>query len=114
MRSPDECFKSPSVSAFSLSSSRRPSHAFSTRFYTSSSSAGRPQDTRLSPISSVSQPFKSEQTPSYTTFHQSPFFSQSSGNFVPPLESSCRFPRHVLAPHSARNNLLTVFFFQTH
>ncbi|KAN0115013.1 hypothetical protein V8E51_004557 [Hyaloscypha variabilis] len=100
MRSPDECFKSPSVSAFSPSSSRRTSQAFSTPFYASSSSAGRPQDTRLSPISSVSQPFKSEQTSSYTTFHQSPFFSQSSGNFVPPLESS--YPLILHPPYAGR------------
>lgn len=114
MRSPEECFKSPPVSAFSTSpSSRRPSQAFSAPFYASSSTAGRPQDTRLSPISSISQPFTSEQSPSYTTYHQSPFFSQSSGNFVPPLESSCWFPRltqrrdFTLEPF--RDNLLTVF-----
>jgi hypothetical protein len=110
-RSPDECFKSPSVSAFSPSSSRRPSQAFTTPFYAPSSTAGRPRDTRLSPISSSSQPFTSEQSPSYTTYHQSPFFSQSSGNFVPPLESSCRFPLsiqpRVFALQSVQNNLLT-------
>jgi hypothetical protein len=109
---PDECFKSP-VSAFarSPSSSRRPSQAFSAPFYASSSTAGRPQDMRLSPISSVSQPFSSEQSPSYTTYHQSPFFSQSSGNFVPPLESSCRFPlsiqRRVFTLQFVGNKLLT-------
>jgi hypothetical protein len=109
----DECFKSPSISAFSRSpsSSRRPSQVFSAPFYASSSTAGRPQDMRLSPISSVSQPFTSEQSPSYTTYHQSPFFSQSSGNFVPPLESSCRFPlsiqRRVFALQFVGNNLLT-------
>ncbi|PMD24077.1 hypothetical protein NA56DRAFT_25785 [Hyaloscypha hepaticicola] len=97
MRSPDESFKSPSVSAFSASpsSSRRPSQAFSAQFYASSSTAGRPQDTQLSPISSISQPFNSELSPSYTKYHQSPFFSQSSGSFVPPLESSCRFPLSI-------------------
>lgn len=107
MRSPDENFKSPSVSAFSASpsSSRRPSQAFSTQFYASSSTAGRPQDTQLSPISSNSQPSTSELSPSYTKYHQSPFFSQSSGSFVPPLESSCRFPLSIqcraLMPPSA-------------
>jgi hypothetical protein len=107
MRSPDESFKSPSVSAFSASpsSSRRPSQAFSAQFYASSSTAGRSQDTQPSPISSISQSFNSELSPSYKTYHQSPFFSQSSGSFVPPLESSCRFPlsiqRHALMLPSA-------------
>ncbi|PMD36548.1 hypothetical protein L207DRAFT_556132 [Hyaloscypha variabilis F] len=52
------------------------------------------------PRQHVSQPFKSEQTPSYTTFHQSPFFSQSSGNFVPPLESS--YPLILHPPYAGR------------
>jgi len=116
MASPDESFKSPSVSAFSgspSSSSRQPSQAFNAPLYASSSTTGRPQNMRLSPISSVSQPFTSEQSPSYTTYHQSPFFSQSSGNFVPPLESSCWFPlsiqRRGFAFQSASKNLLTDF-----
>jgi hypothetical protein len=41
------------------------------------------------------------------------FFSQSSGNFVPPLESSCRFPlliqRRAFVPQSLGDNLLTEF-----
>jgi hypothetical protein len=115
MRSPDESFKSPSVSAFSTSpsSSRRPSQTFSAPLYASPSTTGRPQEIRLSPISSFSQSFTSEQSPSYTTYHQSPFFSQSSGNFVPPLESSCRFPlliqRRAFVPQSFGDNLLIEF-----
>ena len=31
-------------------------------------------------------------SPTHTSHFQSHFFSQSSGNFVPPLETSCRFP----------------------
>jgi hypothetical protein len=114
--SSDECFKSPSVSAFPRfpSSSRRPSQAFKAPLYASSSTAGRHQDVRLSPISSVSQHFTSEQSPSYTAYHQSPFFSQSSGNFVPPLESTCRFPlstrRRAFALKFVGNNMLTDFF----
>lgn len=88
----DECFKSP-VSAFSTSSpSRRPSQAFS--------SAGRSMNP-CSPDSAVSQQFSPNTTP---TYRQSPFFSQSSGNFVPPLQSSCwfplSFPRTVLKAHN--------------
>jgi hypothetical protein len=91
----DDIFKSP-VSAFSKSpsDSRRPSQAFNTPLYASSSTIPRTQDMR-SPISSVSQSFASETSPSYATYHQSPFFSQSSGNFVAPLESSCRFPLSI-------------------
>jgi hypothetical protein len=93
----EDCFKSPSVFAFpkSPSSSRRPSHAFNAPFYASSSTAGRSQDMR-SPISALSHSFMSDISPSssYATF-TSPFFSQSSGNFVPPLESSCRFPLSI-------------------
>jgi hypothetical protein len=82
----DDCFKSP-VSAFSRSptSSRRPSQAFSSSHF-ASSSAGQNQ----SPISSTSKPFSSN------TNFQSHFFSQSSGNFVPPLQSSCWFPLSLL------------------
>jgi hypothetical protein len=106
--SSDEYSKSP-VSALSVSpsSSRRPSQAFSAPFYASSSTAGRPQDMRHSPLP-VSQPFTAEQSPSYTKYHQSPFFSQSSGNFVPPLESSCRFPLSIQRHPFLHANLLGI------
>ena len=100
----DSGFKSPSVSAFSPTSTRRPSQAFSANTFTTSSST---------PVSAVSQSsFTSESIPSFTTYHQSPFFSQSSGNFVPPLESSCRFPlsiqrRVFTSPKVARDTVLT-------
>jgi hypothetical protein len=83
----DECFKSP-VSAFSRSpsSSRRPSQMFNSSPFVSSS-AGRGQAALCSPVSSTSRSFSPK-----TNYQQSHFFSQSSGNFVPPLESSCRFP----------------------
>jgi hypothetical protein len=81
----DDCFKSP-VSAFSRSptSSRRPSQAFNTPLF---SSAGLVQSP-WSPTSSVSPT---------STYQQSHFFSQSSGNFVPPLQSSCWFPLSILS-----------------
>jgi hypothetical protein len=91
----DARFKFPSVSASSLSptSSRRPSQSFNTSHYAPSSAACRSKDMRASPVAVASQfSFAPESTSSFTTYHQSPFFSQSSGNFVPPLESSCRFP----------------------
>jgi hypothetical protein len=102
----DDCFKSPSVSAFSRSpsSSRRPSQAFNAPLYASSSAASRTQEMRLSPVSAISQSLTSEPSPSYATYHQSHFFSQSSGNFVPPLESSCRFPLSIL-PYDLPSNL---------
>jgi hypothetical protein len=56
--------------------------------------------------------FTFEKSPSYTTYYF-PFFSRSSGNFVPPLESSGRFPlsiyRRALSLQSGGNNLLTEF-----
>ncbi|KAF8864232.1 hypothetical protein BDZ45DRAFT_614494 [Acephala macrosclerotiorum] len=67
-----------------------------------SDTTGRSQDMR-SPISAISQSFTSEPSPSYATF-QSPFFSQSSGNFVPPLESSypsILHPQYAGRPTSA-------------
>jgi hypothetical protein len=104
--SPERCFKSPSVSTLSTSpsSSRRPSQALNAPFYTS---AGRPQDPRPSPSSMVSQPFASEQSPLYPSY-QSSFFSQSSGNFVPPLESSCRFPLSIQRCYFLRINMLRI------
>ncbi|KAL2074456.1 hypothetical protein VTL71DRAFT_8234 [Oculimacula yallundae] len=88
----DDVFRSP-VSSFSqsASNSRRPSQAFNSQLYASSGTNSRSQDMR-SPISATSQTFSVEASPSYATYHQSPFFSQSSGSFVAPLESSCWFP----------------------
>ncbi|RDW71291.1 putative metallothionein expression activator [Coleophoma cylindrospora] len=80
----DEIFRSPvSASAFSSMSpsSRRHSRALSNSVYASMSPIGRSPDMSSSPV-------KSEALPAYPVFHQSPFFSQSSGNFVPPLQSS--------------------------
>lgn len=76
----DESFVSP-LSALPLSPIyfRRPSQAFRKPSVTSSSAAGRAHDMHSSPRSGVSQP-------------SSPYFSQSSGSFVLPLESSCWFP----------------------
>lgn len=84
-------FKSPCVSAFAISptSTRRPSQAFSASSVAPSSAAGR----SLSAVSQSS--FTSESIPSFATYHPSPFFSQSSGNFVLPLESSCWFPLSI-------------------
>lgn len=94
----DDVFKSP-VSSFSTSplDSRRPSQAFNAPLYALSSTNSRSQDMR-SPVSSTSQSFPTETSPSYTTYHQTPFFSQSSGNFIAPLESSCWFPLVYAAP----------------
>jgi hypothetical protein len=87
----DDCFKSP-ISAFSRSptASRRRSQASNPTFF-ASSSASRSQPAPCSPVSSVSQPFSPK-----ANYQQSHFFSQSSGNFVPPLQSSCWFPLSIL------------------
>ncbi|EKD11912.1 c2h2 finger domain containing protein [Drepanopeziza brunnea f. sp. 'multigermtubi' MB_m1] len=86
----DEVFRSP-VSSFSISptDSRRPSQAF--HYSPLCGSVTRTQELR-SPISAGSQNSAAEMSPSRVTFHPSPFFTQSSGNFVAPLHSSCRFP----------------------
>jgi hypothetical protein len=89
----DFFFKSPSTPASSTSplSTRR----FSVMSQGNSSTAGRTQDCRSSPFLSTTQSFQPDviEQPSYTTtYHQSPFFSQTSGQFIPPLESSCLFP----------------------
>jgi hypothetical protein len=52
----------------------------------SSGSAGRAQDPSSSPPSSESP------CQAFTSYRQTPFFSQTSGQFVAPLESSCLFP----------------------
>ncbi|KAH7360506.1 hypothetical protein BKA65DRAFT_186424 [Rhexocercosporidium sp. MPI-PUGE-AT-0058] len=84
----DDVFKSP-VSSFSKSpsDSRRPSQTFNAPLYASLSTNSRSQDMR-SPVSTTSQSFPAETSPSYATYLQSPFFSQSSGSFVAPLQSS--------------------------
>jgi hypothetical protein len=89
----DFFFKSPSTPASSTSplSTRR----FSVISQSNSSTAGRTQDCRSSPFLSATQSFQPDviEPSSYTTtYHQSPFFSQTSGQFIPPLESSCLFP----------------------
>lgn len=69
--------ESVSASFSSPSSSRRHSQAF-----TPSSFASSPTE-RAPDMHSPTNP--------HTPYRQSHFFSQSSGNFVPPLQSSCRF-----------------------
>ncbi|KAH6681932.1 hypothetical protein B0J14DRAFT_468790 [Halenospora varia] len=62
--------------------------------------SSRSQEPRSSPVSVVSQSFTPEPTHS---FHQSHFFSQSSGNFVAPLESSypsILHPQYTVRPTS--------------
>jgi hypothetical protein len=86
----DFFFKSPSTPESSTSplSKRRFSQS-------NSSTAGRTQDCRSSPFLSTTQSFQPDviEQPSYTTtYHRSPFFSQTSGQFIAPLESSCLFP----------------------
>jgi hypothetical protein len=91
----DLCFQSPSTS--SISRSPTSLRTFSASLYASPSTTGRSPDMRSSPVFSVSQKFASSESlsPSYATYQQSHFFSQSSGNFVPPLESSCWFPQSL-------------------
>ena len=86
----DEPFVSP-LSAVSQSPIyfRHPSQAFIGLSMTSSSAAGRAHDFQSSPRSGVSQSSFIPESPS------SPFFSQSSGSFVFPLESSCWFPLSI-------------------
>jgi len=86
-----------SISTFSNSpvSSRRPSLAFSPSHFPSPSVAGRYQDILSTPISAVSQSSFASDATVFSNYHSSPFFSQSSGNFVPPLESSCWFPLSI-------------------
>lgn len=86
MHSKDECFPSP-MSFSSPPSARRASQASSSPV-TSSSMTSRPPSSGVSPTLTQSSTFSEH---SHSTY-QSPFFSQSSGNFVPPLHSSCSFP----------------------
>lgn len=63
--------------------------------FPSSGPAGRDQESRSSPLFPVAQSFQPE-APSHTySYRQTPFFSQTSGQFVAPLESSCLFPRSI-------------------
>ncbi|CZS93397.1 uncharacterized protein RCO7_07724 [Rhynchosporium graminicola] len=91
----ENALRSP-VSSFSQSpsDSRRQSQSHHAHLYTSNGFNSRSQDMR-SPVSSTSQNFPVETSSSYASFHQSPFFSQSSGSFVAPLESSCWFPLSI-------------------
>lgn len=93
--SKEECSKI-CVSARSVSPvSCRSSSTFNAPFYPSPTSASCSQGMRSSPVNtsniSIAQTFNSEPASSYSSYQQSPFFSQSSGNFVAPLESSCVF-----------------------
>lgn len=109
----EDVFRSP-ISSFSKSPSDswRPSQAFNAPLYASSSTNSRGQDMRT-PVSSTSQSFSPDVSPSYAAYNQSPFFSQSSGNFVAPLESSCRFPlssqHHILSIAAKWNPRLIEF-----
>lgn len=81
----DFFFKSPSTPASSTS-------PLSTRRFSVVSQGAR--DCRSSSFLSTAQSFQPdviEQSSYTTTYHQSPFFSQTSGQFIPPLESSCVF-----------------------
>jgi hypothetical protein len=87
-----ETLDSSRVSALSISPvSHRSSSSLHTPVFTPTSSVTRSHGTRSSPVSSTPQSFTSEPASSYPLYQQSPFFSQSSGNFVAPLESSCVF-----------------------
>lgn len=90
----EECFKSP-ISVFSQSpfSPRRPSQA---SHFASVSSPVQAQDTRSPPMSAASQSSFTSESTAFSKYQYSPFFSQSSGIFVPPLESSCWFPLSAL------------------
>ena len=111
----EDCFESPSVSATPLSplSSRWPSQALNASQYATSNALSRNSDVRSSPPSAVSQSsFTNDSGNVFSSYHQSPFFSQSSGNFVAPLESSCRFPLSIqrcltLSCHVEKIKLLT-------
>jgi hypothetical protein len=103
----DFFFKSPSTPASSTSplSKRRFSQS-------NSSTAGRTQDCRSSPFLSTTQSFQPDviERPSYTTtYHRSPFFSQTSGQFIAPLNLHvcflCHFPTRTV-PSRCRDRFL--------
>jgi hypothetical protein len=91
----EDCTISP-VSTLSQSpiSSRRPSQGFMPPYFSPSSAA---QDMQSFPNSAVSQASCISESPSspFANYLQSSFFSQSSGSFVLPLESSCWFPLSI-------------------
>ncbi|KAH8595926.1 hypothetical protein B0O99DRAFT_511387 [Bisporella sp. PMI_857] len=53
-----------------------------------SSTAGRSSDLSSTPLSAISQSSFASESTTFSNYHQTSFFSQSSGNFVAPLESS--------------------------
>lgn len=79
-------------SSVSPVSSRRPSKAFTASHFTSSSTVSQGQEPLSTPHSAISQSSYASESTAFSNYHASPFFSQSSGNFVAPLESSCWFP----------------------
>lgn len=85
----EKCLKSPRVSALSVSPvSCRSAASVHAPIFPSQTSASHSRESRLSPTTaSMSQTFTSDPTSPYTAYQQSPFFSQSSGNYVAPLES---------------------------
>jgi hypothetical protein len=92
-----ESLSSSRVSALSISPvSHGSSSSLHTPVFSSPSSVTRSHEIRSSPGSSIPQSFTSEPASSYALYQRSPFFSQSSGNFVAPLESSCVFPLSIL------------------
>jgi hypothetical protein len=80
--STEDSFNSFSSAFLPSVSERRPSQAFTPSAF---SSSGTIQDMR-------SPPTPSDSSPLFSSHRQSHFFSQSSGNFVPPLQTSCWFP----------------------
>lgn len=95
------CF-SPDVSPLPQSpiSLRRPSETFKNLHFASSSTASRAENMQSSPISTTSLASVTSSSPSspFAPYLKSPFFSQSSGSFVLPLELSCWFPLVNPAP----------------
>lgn len=91
---PDTTFKSPTTPASAMSPfAPRAASPFATRGYDPRQhQAGLPAPPPRS--ASYERPIASRVSSGHTHGGQSqtPFFSHSSGRFVPPLESSCRFP----------------------
>lgn len=86
----DNCSSSPISMSSTSPTFRRPSLPAARSGVPSS--AGQPQKPRPLPVSTMSP--TSPQL--FSTRHESLFFSQSSGSFVPPLESSCWFPLPIM------------------
>ncbi|KAI6712755.1 hypothetical protein JHW43_004722 [Diplocarpon mali] len=92
----DEGFRSPLNACLkSPKDARRTSQAFAASFGDIPSPLWA-QDQR-SPVSGTPYYVSSETSLAHAKYHQSPFVSQSSGNLVAPLESSCRLPLTILA-----------------